>query len=194
MRETLKMMKSILTGKESKANEKELIEKYQEYLLPNILAYFYVNNYGIISNTSRLYPLLLDEDKASFCLQELDRCLLSYDFSTCNKFITYFIKCYKNKLRTETETMMTQKRKSIFSTANFADYEESLLIEDNIENIDLVLNNYNLKTIDKKQCKLAYMGYNFKEISLIFNQAPITIYKRNQKIKEKIKKYYINFA
>ena len=66
MEETLKMMKSILTGKEGKTNEKELIKEYQEKLSPNILAYFYTDNIGMLQRTNVMYPILSSEDKVSF--------------------------------------------------------------------------------------------------------------------------------
>lgn len=195
MRETLKMMKNILTGKESKANEKELIEKYQKYLSPNILAYFFVNNYGIISTTSDLYPLLLTEDKASFCLQELDKCLQLYDFDMSNKFITFFNCCYKNRLRMETEALMTQKKKSMLVTVDIDNYTDYLTTDlATNSNIDGILSNYALNAADKRQCRLLYIGYSLKEIAAILKQAPITIYKRQQKIKEKIMNLDINIA
>ena len=112
MYETLKMMKSILNGKEEKVNEKELIKEYQEKLSPNILAYFYVNNFGLILQISKNYPLLLTEDIASFCLQELDLSLQDYNLESSNKFITYFAKRFKNLLRTKIEEIQAQKRKA----------------------------------------------------------------------------------
>ena len=77
MYQTLKMMKSILNGKECKVDEKELIMEYQEKLSPNILAYFYCNNFGLILQISKSYSLLSGEDIASFCLQELDLSIIN---------------------------------------------------------------------------------------------------------------------
>lgn len=194
MKETLKMMQSILTGKECKVDEKELIIEYQEKLLPNILAYFFINNFGIIINKNKIFPIINEEDKASFCLQEIDNCLRSYDITSNAKFSTYFIRCYSNRLRMETEQLLTYKRK-IFLYNN-TEINEELTIDSDVQiiNTDIILSNYNLTKDEKKQCQLLDMGYTLKEIALLFNLKPITIYKRNQKIKQKILNYNINFA
>jgi hypothetical protein len=191
MQETLKMMKGILNGKERETNEKELIKQYKDGLLPNILAYFYTSNIGIISRTDALYPVLDSEDKASFCLQELDKSLQNFNLESSNKFITYFIKCYKNRLRMETEQLLTQKRKIALYTEELND---EYMNDMQLENIDMILSNYNLNDIEVKQCKLLNAGYTMKEIAKIFKQSTITIYKRNNKIKEKISTININFA
>ena len=194
MKETLEMMKGLITGKEKGTDEKELISLYQLYKLPNILAYFFVNNIGIIRRTNALYPLLTDEDKASFCLVEIDKCLLNFDYNRDIKFITYFIKCYKNTLRMETELLLAQKRKVIlYSEQECA--EEVLYIDDiEIDNVDEILNNYNLTVYEKKQCKLLNEGYTVKEIAQMLKLSTITIYNRNKQIREKISKSIINFT
>ena len=198
MEETLKMMESILTGKESKVDERELIKEYKEKLSPNILAYFYSSNYKLICKTNNLYPGILNEDKASFCLQELDKCLQNCNLDLENKFITYFIKCYKNRLRTEIKSLNVQKRKIIFSVDNLSLKEIDNYIDARndkyFENDDDVLNNYNLTTVEKNQCKLLSAGYTLKEISNMFKQAQITAYLRNKQIKEKILNSTINLG
>ena len=111
MYETLKMMESIITGKEEKVDEIEIIREYQEKQSPNILAYFYIKNFGLITKASKTYSKLNYNDKASFCLQELDKCLQTYQLDVSIKFSTYFIKCYKRRLYAENGLLNTQKRK-----------------------------------------------------------------------------------
>ena len=184
MENTLKLMKSILTGKEKDTNEKELIKEYQEKLSPNILAYFYVNNFGLICRIAKLYPILSNEDIASFCLQELDNCIQNFDININVKFITYFITCLKNRLRVETQSVQVQKRKALINYT-LLDNVNDLYLQD-FEDINYIIDNYNLSFFEKLQCKLLYYGYNIKEIAIIFKQAPVTIYKRNYKKKKKI--------
>lgn len=186
MENTLKLMKSILNGKERYTNENELIKEYQEKLSPNILAYFYVNNFGLIVRISKLYPLLSTEDIASFCLQELDKCLQNYNSCLNVKFITYFSKCFKNKLRVEIESIQTQKRKSILNYVPLENIIETYTQDIELTNINTILDKYNLNKIERLQCKLLNYGYSIKEIAHILKQASITIYKRNDKIKQKI--------
>lgn len=181
---TLEMMKSIITGKEEQRTENELIQEYQKTYLPNILAYFYSLHFGIINRTSLLYPILNDDDKASFCLQELDKCLQKFDFEKENKFITYFIKCYRNRLRMETEALMTQKRKANIC---FDDITNIDIYKDfEINDVDLILENYNLTDSQKKQCKLLHLGYSMSEISKMIGKSISLLYKERTKIQEKI--------
>ena len=197
MYQTFKMMKSILTGKEKERSEQELINEYREKLSPNILSYFYCNNTGLIYSISRLYPILDNEDKASFCLQELDNCLRNYNNQFSAKFTTYFTVCYKNRLLSESEKLLTNKRKSLLNYTNIDDMVDNvdLSIEDiELYDNDILLETYNLSEQEKKQCKLLNMGYTIKEIAKILKTAEITIYKRNTRIKQKILNFDINFV
>lgn len=194
MEKTLAMMKGILTGKEKDTNEKELIKEYKDNKCPNILAYFYSDNFGVIRNISKLYPILSDDDKASFCLNELNDCLLNYDETFDVKFITYFSRCFKNKLRMETQQLNTQKRKILINYDILNESTDSTYTQDMIQDTDILLDNYNLTDLEKEQCKLLNEGYTMKEIAYLLKQATVTIYKRNDKIKKKILDSNINFA
>ena len=193
MEETLKMKKSILTGKEGKENINEIINKYKNELSPNILAYFYVDNYKLIYKTGIGYTLISTEDKASFCLQELDKCLQTYDINSKAKFITYFMTCYRRRLWAENEMLNHNIRKAnIFCE----DIDETNIINESdlLTDEDMILNNYNLTSDEIKQCKLLNMGYTIKEIAKILKVSYVTIYNRNDKIKQKILGMNINFA
>ncbi len=190
MYETLKMMKSILNGKEGKVNEKELIKEYQEKLSPNILAYFYVNNFGLVLQISKKYPLLLSEDIASFCLQELDLSLQSYDLNCNNKFITYFAKRFKNLLRTKMEELNLQKNKANILCDEFSD---NLITNLEIENTDLLLNEYKLNSEEKFHSKLILAGYTIKEIAKLYKITTRKVYYMNAKLRQKILKQIVNF-
>ena len=195
MQETFKMMKRLLTGKEEQKNEIELIEEYKRTLCPNILAYFYCNNFGLITNIGILYPVITNDDKASFCLQELDKSLQNFDTSKNLKFITYFSKCYKNRLRTEVEYLLTQKRKTILNCCQLTDKLDKQLNYINQEySFDFILSNYNLSEQETLQCRLLNFGYSLKEIANILKVSTSTIYKRNCEIRQKILKTNINFA
>lgn len=182
MQETLKMMKSILNGKENQKNEKELIKEYQESLSPNILAYFYISNYGMISRLSNLYPTLDNEDKASFCLQILDISLQKFDSEKDTKFTTYFYKCFNNKLYLEYTKSKYKKRNAKLENID----NLQIAVYDDTNNIDNILNEYSLTDIEKKQCKLFNFGYTAKEIAKLFKISQSAVSQRNSKIKSKI--------
>lgn len=185
MKETLKMMKSILTGKEEQKNELELINEYKENLSPNILAYFYKINFGLLINISNKYPKLTNEDKASFCLQELDNCLQRFDENQGISFRNYFIQFYKYRLNNEQKRLQFNSRDIMH---NYKQLDEIIDIgkDDNIEDYNLILNEYKLNLEEKKQCKLMLAGYTIKEIHKLFNISTNHLYYNNSKIKQKI--------
>ena len=193
MEETYKMLREILIGKEETINEKILIKQYQDELCPNILAYFYCDNYGLIYNVSEFYPYISSEDKASFCLQELDKCLQKFNRKDI-KFSTYFIKCYRNRLNTETKLVLAQKRKSILFTEELLDEKLCKVSNVEIENLDIILDSYKLDDKEKQQCKLINDGYTLRDISKILNKSESFIWKTNSIIKQKILNSGIDFA
>lgn len=194
MEETLRMLKTILNGKEKNLSEGELIKQYKEGLYPNVLAYFYCSNFGVILQTSKKYPIITEDDRASFCLQILDECLQNYDFSYDTKFITYFLKCYKNCLRTLYCEYTTNKRKILSDYEQIDELNISYCEDIHINDTNTLLNEYNLTDTEKQQCKLLNMGYTIKEIARKLNLSQIAIYKRNSIIKQKILNSNINLA
>lgn len=181
MYETLKMMRQIITGKEKDTDEKELIQQYKENQYPNILAYFYIKNFGMIQNAD-LTDYLSLQDKASFCLQELDNCLYNYDLNSDSSFNTYFMKCFKNRLRTEKGHQYTQKRKANILIEDIYEYSNTLSYVEDYFSLD----NYNLTDKEKEFCKLKQYGFNVREIARYFKLSIPRIYKINDKIKQKI--------
>ena len=181
---TLEMMKQIITGKEENKSEIELIEEYKDTCNPSILAHFYVKNFGIIKKTSDEYKYLISEDKASYCLQELDSALIKFDTYSSNSFITYFIKCYKNRLRTETQYVMTYNARINVIHDNISDYERELSYFENDESI--MLNEYNLSEREKNLINLLYFGYSTKEISKVLKLSCARVYELIAKLNKKL--------
>ena len=89
------MLQTILLGYEENILFEELIHEYKKTLKPNLLAYAFVKYYKTICKVTECYKLLHKEDCASFCLQELDSCMLNYSFDKSCSFITFFVACYK---------------------------------------------------------------------------------------------------
>lgn len=185
MRETLKMMKAILNGKEGTKDKVQLIDEYKDNLSPNILAYFFVHNFGLITKISNKYPKLDENDKASFCLQELDNCLQRFDETQNVAFENYFAIFYKYRLSNEQKALELDKRKSMNC---YVDFDELINIGqcDYIQDYNLILDDYGLTLQEKKQCKLMLSGYTIKEISKLFNVSVEHLYYMNSKIKQKI--------
>lgn len=181
---TLEMMKQIITGKENEKSEIELIEEYKNNSNPSILAYFYVKNFGIIKNTSDKYKYLISEDKASYCLQELDLALFRFNVHSNNLFITYFIKCYRNRLRVETQYVMTLKSRINIIHDSISNYENKLTYNENVE--ILLFDKHDLNDREKKLIDLLYFGYSVKEISKLLKVSCSYIYKINSNLRKKL--------
>lgn len=184
MNETLKMMKSIILGYEKNLTLEELLTEYKQTLKPNILAYLFVKNFGGIYNIGKNYTMLTEDDKISFCLQELDLCIHRYSFNRNCSFITYFFSCYKNKLRMEEQQLLTDIRYSNYVTENI---DNCLNLCDNTNNFEVYdyINNC-LTEKEVKHCKLLYMGYTNKELSSMFKVSVQHIYQINKKIGKKL--------
>lgn len=184
---TLEMMKQVLNGKEKNLSEIELISLYQKTLSSNLLAYMFVNNYGIITTISKPFVIINDQDKASFCLQELDKALRTFDNNKKVKFTTYFIDLYKARLIQENHSLQYDKRKIMNDVTELDSIvETSYKIDDYFADENNLLDNYNLTEDEKKHCRLLNRGYSIKELSRIFNKSLALIYQRNNKIKKKI--------
>lgn len=193
MQETLKMMKSIITGKECKVDEKELIKEYQKKLSPNILAYMFVNNYGIITNICNKYQLINEQDKASFCLQELDKCLQKFNFNYNVKFTTYFITSVRLRLNAEIKKLKAIKRKvNILQSELLEDsiIKEDIYFEDNFKEL---FAEYNLTEKEINLCNLLKYGYINKEIAELYKVTPQAIHNQSRKIFKKVSNLSLKF-
>lgn len=183
MKETLKMMRSIIVGYEKDKTINELLQEYKDNESPNILAYLYVTNFGVIQKFADKYKMIDTQDIASYSLQELDKAIKQYDFNSDCKFITFFVAYLKNRLRSEQELLMKHVR--------FANYFNEDL--DSLHNIasdfefDLFdLDDYDLSEDEKNQCKMLIDGYSVSEIAEAFRLTKMSIYKRNRKIGKKL--------
>lgn len=184
MEETLEMMRSIVVGYEKDMSLCKLLLEYQEHQTPNILAFLFVQNYGLIVNISKKYNLLGEPDIASFSLQELDKCALHYDETIGAQFNTYFCACLKNRLRHEQQFLTTDLK---FANYNIVDIGEYMDLPDDNFSFDVFdLNNHDLTNEEKKQCNLILDGYSHKEIANMFGLSVQAIYYRNKIIGKKL--------
>lgn len=184
MEETLRMMKQYVIGYEKNKKLEELLSEYKENLNPNILAYLYVSNYGAIYNLSLNYNMLNGDDKASLCLCELDKCIQNYNSTKECSFLTYFLVCYKNRLRAENEQLFSHSKYANYVT-NDIDTCEQLLIYNDFEDVfDLKAYKLNMKELN--HCNLILDGYSNKELSNILKISVQQVYNINKKIGKKL--------
>lgn len=188
MYKTLQMMKQIVIGNERKVPESELIEKYRNDKSPNILAYFYVANYGICYVITEKYPLLDTADKASFCLQELDNALHTYDSNKYNiTFSNFYAACIKRRLFYEQARYKRLKRDMRIKYENIDDCKTELSYVDDHFDFDDFSKEYNLNNIEQAHCKLLMKGHSMREISKLINKSIYRTYGINKEIRKKLK-------
>lgn len=93
----------------------------------------------IVVNSAQ-YPQFESCEYASYALEKIQLCLLTYVPGSKNKFTTYFSKVYKNKLREESQYLNTHKRCVVYNSTSL-----NYLME---EGFDVVGNkSVNIRTI-----------------------------------------------
>lgn len=183
MRETLKMMRCAVLGYEHTVSINELLQEYKEKQSPNILAYLYVSNYGLFEQAAKTYKLLDTQDIASYGLQELDNAIKQYDFNSNCKFITFFVACLKNRLRTEQSRLFNNMRRANYYTEDISILND---LESDFEFDDFDVDELPLNDQEKRHVQLIIDGYSSAEIARMFNISKTAICKRNAKISKKL--------
>ena len=114
MKQTLRMLSAIITEDSARMSLTELATKYKKEGSPIYLATAFKKLYGLILQTSQRFYGLTQSDLASHALERLDFCLRTYDDESA-AVTTYYSKLLYNRLREETESLNTHKRKAIFA-------------------------------------------------------------------------------
>jgi RNA polymerase sigma factor (sigma-70 family) len=189
MLRTLNMLSNIIMKDTQDMTLEQIAEAYKESLNPSLLALAFKKTFKLIIYISKNYYGLTDEDIASFALEKLDTCLLTYKSDQAS-FSTYFTRTLHNKFREETQALNTQKRKAIF----FSDsYEVMLedgfdLIACTMEEDDFIesLHEYNLTTKELQYCELILNGWTNKDISEKMEVSVMTLSNMRKKLRLKL--------
>lgn len=121
MQTTTKMFNKFRNPKFYGLSLEQLSSLYRQQKQDAIVAEAFERVKKMVIVNNRQYPYFETCDTISFALEQLEMCLLTYVPGSRNKFITYFCKVYKNKLRTETQYLFTDKRKTLRYTVNMTD-------------------------------------------------------------------------
>ena len=108
----LETYKNLAPLADSRISEADCISTYQDNQSPIAFATLFVNHFGALKQLSESYWGITGADKASFCLEELHRAMLTYSPERGAKFLTYLLTCLKNRLRAETQALSYDKRKA----------------------------------------------------------------------------------
>lgn len=191
MKQTLEAMKSLTNPTNKKLSHEEIAGYYQKTKNPIYLAESFVKLHPLIFKISSKYFGLTSADIASFSLEQLDICLLSFDAEAGCKFITYFYTYLNNKFRMETEALAYLMRKAN-NSPEYIDANESFdlpIIENEYSSIELlidIMNSNKLSKIEKQYCKLVMLGYTGSDISRIMKCTQSCTTNRKMAIKRKL--------
>lgn len=169
MYDTLKLLKPFIQVSLNDYPLENLALFYQSKPDTNILATAFSKLFNLIFKIKDEYWGLDETDIASWSLEILDKCLRTYNGLA--KFTTYYAKCFRNKLREETEKQNYKKRKCILVSINDV-VEEGLCDVYNL--IDLLLPK-NLTDKEKTYCLLASKGYDNSFIADVLGVSRMTI-------------------
>ena len=179
MLNTLKMLKPLIADEMRGLTLNELALMYQETHDCRILATSYSKIYKLAISISNNFWGLSESDLASFCLEKLDYCLLTYkpDF----QFTTYFSTIFRNKLREETEALNYKKRKCILVSINEL---INIGIEDTYDILEMFIPS-NLTDREYKLCKLESIGYDKKDCAKKLGVSTMTICNMEKSLRNK---------
>lgn len=189
MLRTLNILSNIIMEDTQDMTLEQIAEVYGESLNPSLLALAFKKTFKLIIYVSRNYYGLSDEDIASFSLEKLDDCLLTYKNGQAS-FSTYFTRTLHNKFREETQALNTHKRKAMF----FSDSYEAMLedgfdlIACTIEEDNFIesLHEYNLTTKELQYCELLLNGWTNKDISDKMEVSVMTLSNMRKKLRLKL--------
>jgi DNA-directed RNA polymerase specialized sigma24 family protein len=193
MNNTLKTLSTIIIEAHQQYSLEQLADAYKKDLNPSILASAFSKCFDLTNYVSAQYFGLNSEDIASFSLEVLDLCLQNFTPDNC-AFTTYYTTVLKNRFRTETQALSTQKRKvAIYSDSLDVLMEDGFDVSDTVdtylESRDALMENLkscNLRELEKDYCNLLAVGYNNSEISKILKVSVMTLSNLRKSLRTKL--------
>lgn len=137
---------------------------YQMTKDPVCLAFVFCKLYPYMVTVVNRYYYLTDEDKSSFCVEELSKTMKDYSYSKKTKVQTLFSKYLTNRLRSETENLSYDKRKADNVTDNYEyKVKTHVYVEeqyDHIEYLESLRENPSLSVNELMYCELVVSNGN----------------------------------
>jgi RNA polymerase sigma factor (sigma-70 family) len=196
MLKTLNMLSTLIIEDTRDMSLEQIAEAYRESLNPSLLALAFEKTFKLIMHVSKNYYGLTDEDIASFALEKLDDCLLTYKNGQAS-FSTYFTRTLHNKFREETEALNTQKRKALFFSDSYEVMVENGfdLVAATCEDDEIMdtLTQYKLTKKELQYCSLILNGWSNSEISKIMGVSVMALSNMRKKLREKLMPLALEF-
>lgn len=167
---------------------------YQDTQDPVILAYVFCKSFPLIVNQANKYFYLTDSDKASFAVEELHRAMMDFQLNKGAKVQTFYSRYLNNRLRSETQALDMDKRKS----NNVAEsYEAVVEIKsaydelgyDNVDFVDLLETAFNLSENELKYCKIVMnntLDVMDSDVAKVIGVSPAAIHYMKKSLAKKL--------
>ena len=171
MNETYNQLAELSTLYRGNGNMNEIAMEYQDTEDAILLSYAHCKNWGLTWLKSEKFFGLTEDDVQSFALEEMHKAMLHFSPTGGAKLQTLYVRFLTNRLRTETQSLNYDKRKSNSMT-------ESMEEEFNDMSEHTASSSSHMKKL-----KLGYEESTFKEIELLMSLA------ENEELSENEYKY-----
>lgn len=194
METTTRIMNSYRVSSTKNLSLEQISSKYRQTKDDTLIAEAFTRIKNLIFLIKkREYPHIEICDIISFALEKLEMCLLTYVPGSSNKFITYFGRVFKNRLRQETQQLNYQKRCVIFNSYSLNGLmSEGFDVVNNKEiNCNIIVLPKNLTDKERQYCCLLAADYGTnKEIAEYMNVSTMTLCNLRKSLKVKLKPLY----
>ena len=173
---TYRLMSQVLLDENKKYTNEELAVMYQRKKDPSVLAEIYCRNFPQwvhMVNKPKFYNILND-DKVSIVLCELDKALLHFDISKGFKFTTFANKFIAMGLYNKLEHVNRKNNAKLVQFVSSSEFEESdigVLVDDTIEELQYAEDRYSDIEL-KATIQMSNMREREKEICFIILDNP----------------------
>ena len=193
METTTKMLNNYRDEEIKDLSLETLSELYRKTHYDCIIAEAFNRLENLVRYNNQKYPVFDPNDYASWALNDITMCLLTYVPGSSNKFSTYFSKVYCNRLRTETKTKNTHKRKIVFVSSSLEGLVESgfdAKCNKQIED-DFIYLPKTLTPQEKLYCKLIVTNYGTTtEIAKKMGVSRMTVNNIKNRLRIKLKDWF----
>lgn len=196
MENTMEMMKGLLVKEEVEMTLEEVAEQYKITKSPTLLAAAFYNMYGLTNQVANKFWGVDKAEISSKSLITIDKALLQYEPGKA-KFTTYYSVVLNNALRTHTQYLNTNARKTIHTAISQTELQESgfdIVYKGNDTYYNEIIANVQLDSNHLEYCKLLNAGYTNAEIVGKLKVSKMTLSNWRKVIQEKLCEQGLQFV
>ncbi len=122
--ESLLTFSNLLSPEGKDIPSSKLVEEYNDGRQTEVISFIFCHNYQLLRMASNRYYGLSMDDKDSFILEEIAKAIDNYNSDKNTKLITLITTYVRNRLRTETQALQANARKTLDYATSFEDLGE----------------------------------------------------------------------